>query len=37
MHDTGWATGVQTVVEEDVKPFLSRFESLPNMFWGWKK
>jgi predicted O-methyltransferase YrrM len=37
MHDIGWATGVQKVVEEDVKPFLREHDNLPNIFWGWKR
>ena len=36
MHDIGWADGVLKVVEEDVKPYLNKFDQLPNMFWGWK-
>ena len=37
MHDIGWAEGVIKVVEKDIKPYLKKFEGLPNMFWGWKK
>jgi predicted O-methyltransferase YrrM len=33
-HDFGWAEGVKKVIEEDVKPIISRFDSLPNMWWG---
>jgi len=36
-HDIGWAEGVIKVVEEDVKPNLRSFDSLPNMFWGYMK
>ena len=37
MHDISWAEGVIRVVEEDVKPYLSKWGNMPNMFWGWKK
>jgi predicted O-methyltransferase YrrM len=33
-HDYGWAEGVKRVVEEDAKPMVSSFGSLPNMWWG---
>jgi predicted O-methyltransferase YrrM len=33
-HDFGWAEGVKQVIEEDVKPNVSSFNSLPNMWWG---
>lgn len=33
-HDWGWAEGVKRVIEEDVKPLVSHFDSLPNMWWG---
>jgi predicted O-methyltransferase YrrM len=36
-HDYGWAEGVIRVVEEDVKPMLESFDSLPNMCWGYIK
>jgi predicted O-methyltransferase YrrM len=36
-HDIGWADGVIKVIEEDVKPKLSSFNFLPNMFWGYIK
>jgi predicted O-methyltransferase YrrM len=36
-HDYGWAEGVIRVVEEDVKPMLESFNTLPNMFWGYIK
>lgn len=36
-HDYGWAEGVKKVIEEHVKPKLSYFDSLPNMFWGYIK
>ena len=37
MHDIEWADGVKMVVAEDVRPFLTREGSLPNLFWGWKR
>lgn len=37
MHDIGWAEGVIKVIVEDIEPNLSKFEKLPNMYWGWKK
>ena len=37
MHDIEWADGVKKVVAEDVRPFLAREGSLPNLFWGWKR
>ena len=36
-HDIGWAEGVVKVINDDVKPLLSKFEQFPNMFWGWIK
>ncbi len=36
-HDCGWAEGVVKVIEEDAKPIMSNFGSLPNMFWGYIK
>lgn len=33
-HDIGWAEGVVRVVEEDAKPLVSNFGSLPNLWWG---
>ena len=36
-HDCGWADGVKKVIEEDAKPIMSSFDSLPNMFWGYIK
>jgi predicted O-methyltransferase YrrM len=33
-HDWGWAEGVKRVIEEDAKPLMSSFDSLPNMWWG---
>lgn len=33
-HDFGWAKGVQRVVHEDVLPFVSDAQRLPNMWWG---
>jgi len=36
-HDYGWAEGVKRVVNEDVKPLISKEDSLPNMWWGWIK
>lgn len=36
-HDYGWAEGVKRVVNEDVRPLISKEDSLPNMWWGWIK
>lgn len=36
-HDCGWAGGVVKVIEEDAKPIMTNFNSLPNMFWGYIK
>ena len=36
-HDFGWAEGVMKVIEEDAKPVMRIFDSLPNMFWGYIK
>ncbi|MBU0612351.1 class I SAM-dependent methyltransferase [Patescibacteria group bacterium] len=36
-HDCGWAEGVRRVIEEDAKPLMSSYGSLPNMFWGYIK
>lgn len=33
-HDYGWADGVIRVVHEDVIPFVSNHDRLPNMWWG---
>lgn len=33
-HDWGWAEGVKQVIEEDAKPLMTSFDSLPNMWWG---
>lgn len=33
-HDSGWAEGVQRVIEEDAMPHMGSFERLPNMWWG---
>lgn len=33
-HDYGWAEGVKRVIEEDAKPMVGSFGSLPNMWWG---
>lgn len=33
-HDWGWAEGVKQVIEEEVKPVVAQFDSLPNMWWG---
>lgn len=33
-HDCGWAEGVKRVILEDVKPLVSKFGGLPNMWWG---
>lgn len=37
LHDIEWAEGVKRVLVEDVRPYISREGSLPNLFWGWKK
>ena len=36
-HDSGWATGVQRVIEENAKPIMMNYDCLPNMFWGYIK
>jgi predicted O-methyltransferase YrrM len=36
-HDSGWAEGVQRVIEADAKPIMVAYDSLPNMFWGYIK
>lgn len=36
-HDSGWAEGVKRVIEEDAKPIMMNYDSLPNMFWGYIK
>lgn len=36
-HDYGWAEGVQKVVHEDVLHLVSKYDKLPNMWWGWIK
>ncbi len=33
-HDYGWAEGVRRVVHEDVIPWVSSHNQLPNMWWG---
>lgn len=33
-HDYGWADGVRRVIEEEVRPRVSQFDALPNMWWG---
>jgi len=33
-HDWGWAEGVKRVILEEVAPFVSYFDNLPNMWWG---
>ena len=33
-HDWEWADGVKQVINENVKPLLSWYKNLPNMFWG---
>jgi predicted O-methyltransferase YrrM len=33
-HDVGWATGVQRVIDEEVRPVVATEGSLPNMWWG---
>ncbi len=37
MHDIGWAEGVNKVIQEDIQPYLTNFDKLPNMYWGWKR
>lgn len=34
-HDIGWASGVQAVVAEDIRPRAQRSGSLPNLYWAW--
>jgi predicted O-methyltransferase YrrM len=34
LHDSAWAEGVMRVIEEDVKPVVSDFDSSLNMWWG---
>jgi radical SAM superfamily enzyme YgiQ (UPF0313 family)/predicted O-methyltransferase YrrM len=36
-HDCGWADGVIKVINDDVKPLMSKYDQFPNMFWGWIK
>jgi len=36
-HDYGWSEGVKRVVEEKVKPLVSKEGNLPNMWWGYIK
>lgn len=36
-HDIGWAEGIVKVIEENAKPLMNDFDSLPNMFWGYIK
>lgn len=33
-HDWGWAEGVKRVILEEVAPFVSDCDYLPNMWWG---
>lgn len=33
-HDWGWAEGVKRVILEEAMPLVSRFDSLPNLWWG---
>jgi predicted O-methyltransferase YrrM len=35
MHDISWAEGVQRVVAEEIRPYVTREEHLPNLWWGW--
>ncbi|EKD69462.1 MAG: hypothetical protein ACD_47C00113G0005 [uncultured bacterium] len=37
VHDYGWAEGVKKVVNENIKPLVSKADSLPNMWWGYLK
>lgn len=34
MHDIGWATGVQLVVEEQIQPLAATEKRLPNLYWA---
>jgi len=36
-HDYGCADGVKRVVNENIKPLVSKADSLPNMWWGYLK
>lgn len=36
-HDWGWAEGVVKLINEDVKPRVTKEENLPNMYWAWIK
>lgn len=36
-HDYGWAEGVKKAVDENIKPLVSKSDSLPNMWWGYLK
>lgn len=36
-HDCGWAEGVVKVINDDVKPLMSKYNQFPDMFWGWVK
>lgn len=33
-HDYGWADGVKRVVKENVVPYVSVYNNLPNLWWG---
>ncbi len=33
-HDCGWAEGVQRVIQEEALPRVSKFNRVPNMWWG---
>ena len=34
MHDSGWAEGVQQVIEENIHPLTQWEDCLPNLYWG---
>jgi len=36
-HDTGWAEGVQRIIQEEVMGRIKKSGRLPNMWWGWTK
>ena len=34
-HDTGWAEGVNRVIDEFIRPRARCEGQLPNMYWAW--
>lgn len=36
-HDIGWAEGVAKLIREDVRSAVYNEQSLPNLYWAWKK